>query len=56
MLASDAGVSVIASAVRNGSVSASEVARSVLERIAIHDPLLKSFTAVTAERAYPNCR
>src|SRR5450631_4284262 len=51
MLAADSGVTAIAAAVRSGAVSASEVARTALERIETNDPKLNCFTALTRERA-----
>jgi len=46
-----ATASSIAAAVQDGSASASEVTRAVLDRIARHNPSLNAFTSVPAERA-----
>lgn len=51
MLAADAGVIAIATAVRSGSAWATEITRAALARIAATDPKLNCFTAVTADRA-----
>ena len=51
MLDAAAGVSATAAAVRRGEVSATEVARAALARIATRDGKLNCFTSVTAERA-----
>jgi AtzE family amidohydrolase len=46
-----AGAVATAAAIRTGGVSAAEVARAALDRIAAEDGRLNSFTTVTAERA-----
>jgi len=51
MLGANAGITEIAGAVRSGAVSATEIARAALARIATREPALNAFTAVTAERA-----
>jgi AtzE family amidohydrolase len=51
MFSEDAGVGLIAAAVRRGEISAVEVTRATFARIEARDPALNCFTAITAERA-----
>lgn len=51
-----ATASSIATAVQDGSASASEVTRAALARIERHNPSLNAFTSVTAERAIIRAR
>jgi AtzE family amidohydrolase len=51
MLDADAGLTQIAAAVRGGTISATEITRAALARIATIDTRLNCFTAVTSERA-----
>ena len=46
----------IASAVQGGKISALSVTEATLARIARHDPILNSFTDVTATRARAKAR
>ncbi|MSQ52932.1 MAG: AtzE family amidohydrolase [Betaproteobacteria bacterium] len=51
MINPDASALGLAAGVRSGAVSALEITRAALQRVAVRNPVINAFTAVTSERA-----